>query len=134
VEVGPVKTVSGLLVCLLAFIGAVACSHHENKKEESFCLTANISQSGTNLRLRNLDRFDWHNVKISVNGTEKSDGFEHSLGIVVAGTTVDLPLREFVRDDGMRFKTDDFVYLDGTVAAKEGVFMKELPCESGKSQ
>lgn len=129
------KTVLSVLVVIFGFFVIVACSHHKDKKEKSFCLAADISQSGINLRLRNLDTFDWHDVKIFVNTTEWSpDGFEHSLPKVSAGTTLDLPLREFVRDDGMRFKPDDFVYLGGTVSAKEGLFMKEFPCESGKSQ
>jgi len=128
-----VKTVASVLLCILSF-EFVACSHHKDETEESFCLAADISQSGINLRLHNLDTFDWHDVKISVNATEKFDGFEYSLPKVPAGATVDLPLRDFIREDGMRFKPDDFVYLDGTVSATEGVFMKELHCGSGKSQ
>lgn len=127
------KAVVICLVCVVACFGLIACSHNQDKKEQSFCITANISQSGINLKLQNLDTFDWHDVKISINATEKSDGFDYSMAKVAAGGTVDLPLREFIRDDGMRFKPDDYVYVDGTVDAKEGMYMKEMPCESSKS-
>ena len=112
----------------LALTASSACSHH--KQEPSLCLSADVSHSNTNLRIRNLNTFDWHEVWISVNPDEEWDGFEYSLPNLVAGSTVDLSLREFVREDGVAFEPENGGYFDGVIEANEGRYTKELRCDS----
>jgi hypothetical protein len=118
----------------LLLIGlSVGCSHKKkDEKVDRICLAAKIYQSGKNLVVQNLNSFDWNDVQISVNETTTFEGFQYSLPKIPSGATINVPLREFIRDDGMRFKVEDFVYRDGSIGAKEGLLMKDLHCDASK--
>jgi hypothetical protein len=122
-----------VLACLLptlAFFSLSRCTPHTATKDENVlpCLAVQMVQVGSDLRISNLDAFDYHEVKITLNSTETFDGFKLSIPIITAKATVQLPLRDFITEDGLFFNSQERVYVEGSLTCKEGIYDKVV-CE-----
>src|ERR1035441_10560788 len=87
-------------------------------------------QVGSDLRISDLDASDYHEVKITLNSTQTFDCFKLSIPIITAKATVQLPLRDFITEDGLFFNSQERVYVEGSLACKEGIYDKVVDRKS----
>ena len=89
------------------------------------CLPAAISQDGEYLRVTNNDVRTWTNVFIDLNDDDKGEkGFEADAPPIDPGNTLSFQLKEFVRDDGLRFDMDKYKIVEIALYAREGKYIR----------
>ncbi len=84
-----------ILLILCVFMLVISCT----PKEETIKLNASVQYDSQTIYLTNNDTFDWIDVDLGINGFD----YTYSLNMVRSGKSRDIPIREFVNDQGDRF-------------------------------
>ena len=119
-----------LIAILVPFIGCQSSRPPEVKLEKPNCLPAGLIVSDENsaIIIYNPSHESWTHVRIAVDQTDRTEGFEVTIPVLAAGESTAIYFHDLVRNDGLRLNPAMYAIKDVTFISDQGSYHR-IPCD-----